>query len=64
LSGETHLASLLASTAVAEPFSRAYMRFLGWKPGHWRDKEFYNAQEVINMAKNTILILAISGLGF
>lgn len=64
LSGETHLASLLASAAVAEPFSRAYMRFLGWKPGHWRDKEFYNAQEVINMAKNTILILAISGLGF
>lgn len=64
LSDETHLASLFSSAAVTEPFTRAYMRFLGWEPGHWRSGKFYSAQEVIDATKNTILILAISGLGF
>lgn len=61
LSGQTHLASLLSSSAIIEPFSRAYMRFLGWKPGKW---EFKEESEIVNTAKNSILLLAISGLGF
>lgn len=66
-SGSTHLASFLSSSMVTEKYSRAYLRYAGWK---WKEKypqvksSPYEAEQLYDLAKKLILLLGISGKGF
>lgn len=66
-SSSTHLASFLSSSMVTEKYSRAYLRYAGWK---WKEKypqvtsSPYEAEQLYDLAKKLILILGISGKGF
>lgn len=63
-SGDTHLASLFSSSLVLERYSRAFLRYAGWKWGVGNSKAPYSETELIRMAQKLIAILAISGKGF
>ena len=63
-SGSTHLASLFSSSLVLERYSRAFLRYAGWKWGVGNSKAPYRETKLIRMAQKLIAILAISGKGF